>query len=73
LPEAESELIAGFHSEYSGMKFGMFLVGEYLGITLVSCLITILFFGGWLGTGVFAANSLVFDKKCFVSSYFLFC
>ncbi len=49
LPEAESELIAGFHSEYSGMKFGMFFVGEYLGITLVSCLITILFFGGWLG------------------------
>jgi len=49
LPEAESELIAGFHSEYSGMKFGMFFVGEYLGITLVSCLITVLFFGGWLG------------------------
>ncbi len=49
LPEAESELIAGFHSEYSGMKFGMFFVGEYLGITLVSCMITLLFFGGWLG------------------------
>ncbi|MCO6496637.1 MAG: NADH-quinone oxidoreductase subunit NuoH [Chitinophagaceae bacterium] len=49
LPESESELIAGFHSEYSGMKFGMFFVGEYLGITLVSCMITILFFGGWLG------------------------
>ncbi len=49
IPEAESELIAGYHSEYSGMKFGMFFVGEYLGITLVSCLITILFFGGWLG------------------------
>lgn len=49
LPEAESELVAGYHSEYSGMKFGMFFVGEYLGITLVSCLITILFFGGWLG------------------------
>ncbi|MCZ2336794.1 MAG: NADH-quinone oxidoreductase subunit H, partial [Chitinophagales bacterium] len=49
LPEAESELIAGFHSEYSGMKFGMFFVGEYLGITLVSALITVLFFGGWLG------------------------
>jgi len=49
LPEAESELIAGYHSEYSGMKFGMFFVGEYLGITLVSALITTLFFGGWLG------------------------
>ena len=49
LPEAESELVAGFHSEYSGMKFGMFFVGEYLGITLISALIAVLFFGGWLG------------------------
>jgi NADH-quinone oxidoreductase subunit H len=49
LPEADSELIAGFHSEYSGMKFGMFFVGEYLGVTLISALITTLFFGGWLG------------------------
>jgi NADH-quinone oxidoreductase subunit H len=49
LPEAESELVAGFHSEYSGMKFGMFFVGEYLGIILISSLLAILFFGGWLG------------------------
>ena len=49
LPEAESELVAGFHSEYSGMKFGMFFVGEYLGITLISALTVTLFFGGWLG------------------------
>jgi NADH-quinone oxidoreductase subunit H len=49
LPEAESELIAGYHTEYSGMKFGMFFVGEYLGITLISSLIVTLFFGGWLG------------------------
>ncbi len=49
LPEAESELIAGFHSEYSGMKFGMFFVGEYIGITLISAMIAVLFFGGWLG------------------------
>jgi NADH-quinone oxidoreductase subunit H len=49
LPEAESELVAGYHSEYSGMKFGLFFVGEYLGITLISALITVLFFGGWLG------------------------
>ncbi|HEV2495281.1 MAG TPA: NADH-quinone oxidoreductase subunit NuoH [Terriglobia bacterium] len=49
LPEAESELVAGFHSEYSGMKFGMFFVGEYLGVTLISALISVLFFGGWLG------------------------
>jgi NADH-quinone oxidoreductase subunit H len=49
LPEAESELVAGYHSEYSGMKFGMFFVGEYLGITLISALVAALFFGGWLG------------------------
>jgi NADH-quinone oxidoreductase subunit H len=49
IPEAEGELVAGYHSEYSGMKFGMFFVGEYLGITLISALITTLFFGGWLG------------------------
>ena len=49
LPEAESELVAGYHSEYSGMKFGMFFVGEYLGVTLISALIAVLFFGGWLG------------------------
>ena len=49
LPEAESELVAGYHSEYSGMKFGMFFVGEYLGVTLISALIAVMFFGGWLG------------------------
>ncbi|NVK43645.1 MAG: NADH-quinone oxidoreductase subunit NuoH [Oceanospirillaceae bacterium] len=49
LPEAEHELTAGFHTEYSGMKFGMFFVGEYLGVILISALMTTLFFGGWLG------------------------
>ena len=49
LAEAESELIAGFHSEYSGMKFGMFFVGEYMGVILISATIALLFFGGWLG------------------------
>jgi NADH-quinone oxidoreductase subunit H len=49
LPEAESELVAGYHTEYSGMKFGMFFVGEYIGIILISSLIVTLFFGGWRG------------------------
>ncbi|HUX10858.1 MAG TPA: NADH-quinone oxidoreductase subunit NuoH [Terriglobia bacterium] len=49
LPEAESELVAGFHAEYSGMKFGMFFVGEYMGIILISCMITLLYLGGWMG------------------------
>ncbi len=66
LPESESELIAGYHSEYSGMKFGMFFVGEYLGITLISALIVTLFCGGWLGPAFlppfvwFALKTLVF-------------
>jgi len=49
LPEAESELVAGYHTEYSGMKFGLFFVGEYLGVTMTSAMIVVLFFGGWLG------------------------
>ena len=49
LPEGESELGAGFHTEYSGMKFGMFFVGEYIGIILVSAMTVVLFLGGWSG------------------------
>ena len=49
LPEAESELVAGYHAEYSAMKFGLFFVGEYLGIMLISAMVVTLFFGGWLG------------------------
>lgn len=48
-PEAEQELADGYHIEYSSMKFGMFFIGEYIGILLVSALIVTLFFGGWLG------------------------
>lgn len=64
LPEAESELVAGFHSEYSGMKFGMFFVGEYLGITLMSALTVTFFFGGWLGP--FLPPLIWFAIKTFV-------
>jgi NADH-quinone oxidoreductase subunit H len=49
LPEADSELVAGYHAEYSAIKFGMFFVGEYLGITLIAAMIATFFFGGWLG------------------------
>ena len=49
LPEAEHELAAGFHTEYSGMKFGLIMVGEYLSLILTSAMIVTLFFGGWLG------------------------
>jgi NADH-quinone oxidoreductase subunit H len=46
LPEAESEIIAGYHTEYSGMRFGLFFLAEYLSVFAVSCLATALFLGG---------------------------
>lgn len=48
-PEAEQELADGYHIEYSGMKFGLFFVGEYIGIVTISALMVTLFFGGWHG------------------------
>ena len=48
-PEAEQELADGYHIEYAGMKWGMFFVGEYIGIVLISALLVTLFFGGWHG------------------------
>lgn len=47
LPEGEAEIISGFNTEYSGMKFGLFFVGEYIGMLLMATLIPVLFFGGW--------------------------
>jgi NADH-quinone oxidoreductase subunit H len=47
LPEAETELVAGYHTEYSAMKFAMFFIAEYANMLTVACLATILFFGGW--------------------------
>jgi NADH-quinone oxidoreductase subunit H len=49
LPEAETELVAGYHTEYSAMKFAMFFMAEYANMITVACLATILFFGGWSG------------------------
>jgi len=47
LPEGESEIVAGYHVEYSGMRFALFYMGEYVAIVLSSAMITTLFFGGW--------------------------
>jgi NADH-quinone oxidoreductase subunit H len=70
LPEAESELVAGFHSEYSGMKFGLFFVGEYLGVVLISAMISVLFFGGWLGPWL-PGVVWIFLKTSFFIAFFI--
>jgi NADH-quinone oxidoreductase subunit H len=51
LPEAEQELVAGYHTEYSGMRFGLFQMAEYINLIVLSGLCVTLFFGGWLGPG----------------------
>ncbi|MEE4359923.1 MAG: NADH-quinone oxidoreductase subunit NuoH [Pseudomonadales bacterium] len=64
LPEAEHELGAGFHTEYSGMKFGLIMIGEYLSVILTSAMIVTLFMGGWLGPA-FLPGFLWFSLKTF--------
>ncbi len=51
LPEAEAELVAGFHTEYSSMKFGLFFLGEFMNVIAISCIAVTLFLGGWNGPG----------------------
>ena len=84
LPEAESELTAGYHTEYSAMKFAMFFMAEYANMITVGCVATLLFFGGWasplghllppIGNPFFAAIVpilwFVFKVFCFSTSMF---
>lgn len=71
LPEAESELVAGYHAEYSGMKFAMFFLGEYLGMILVSALLALLFLGGWLGPAFLPAPAWFFLKTMLFICFFI--
>jgi NADH-quinone oxidoreductase subunit H len=48
LPEAESELVSGFHTEYSGIRFAIYFIAEYAGMVIIAAVATTLFFGGWL-------------------------
>jgi NADH-quinone oxidoreductase subunit H len=52
LPEAEAELVAGYHTEYSSMKFAIFFMGEYMNMMAISAIGTTLFLGGWAGPGL---------------------
>jgi NADH-quinone oxidoreductase subunit H len=71
LAEAESELVAGFHTEYSSFKFAMFFMAEYASMITVSCLATILFFGGWLSP--FPQTALFFWTRYIPAAAFAIC
>lgn len=70
-PEAEQEIADGYHIEYAGMKWGMFFVGEYIGIVLVSALLTTLFFGGWHGPFLDIAPWLAFFWFAIKTAFFI--
>ena len=66
LPEAEHELTGGYHTEYGGMKFAVFFMGEYINILAVSSIAITLFFGGWLGPGDLPIIWFLLKLACFV-------
>jgi len=70
LPEAEAELVAGFHTEYSSMKFGMFFLGEFMNVIAICAIAVTLFLGGWNGPGPPGLGMLWFVLKL---SVLLFC
>jgi NADH-quinone oxidoreductase subunit H len=70
LPEAEGELVAGFHTEYSSMKFGLFFLGEFMNVISISCIAVTLFLGGWNGPGPASLGILWFMAKLAVLLFF---
>jgi NADH-quinone oxidoreductase subunit H len=72
LPEAENEIVAGFHTEYSSMKFAMFFIGEYVGLTLFSVLAVTFFFGGWRGPWLPGPVWLMIKSVPFVLAFIWF-
>ena len=68
IPEAEGELVAGFHTEYSGMRFGLFFVGEYINIIVLGGLATTFFLGGWHGP--FLVPVIWFSLKTLAFAFF---
>ncbi len=72
IPEGESEIVAGYHTEYSGMKFAMFFLSEYANMFVVSALITILFFGGWNSPFGDFLNGPIWQSFWFVSKAMFF-
>lgn len=71
MPEAESELIAGFHTEYSGMKFGLFYMAEFLGAFAIAAFSITFFFGGWLGPA-FLPSWIWFLLKTYLFVFVIF-
>ncbi|HTM57452.1 MAG TPA: NADH-quinone oxidoreductase subunit NuoH [Candidatus Udaeobacter sp.] len=70
LPEAEGELVAGFHTEYSSMKFGLFFLGEFMNVIAISCIAVTLFLGGWNGPGPQSLGLVWFGLKLAVLLFF---